>query len=30
VAVAVPVVAAAVWWSLRRLHHRIVGHEHDA
>ena len=30
VAVAVPVVAVAVWWSLRRLHHRIVGHEHDS
>lgn len=24
-AAAVPVVALAVWWSLRRLHHRIVG-----
>ncbi len=24
-AVAIPLVALAVWWSLRRLHHRIVG-----
>ncbi len=28
-AAAVPVVALAVWWSLRRLHHRIVGAAHD-
>jgi uncharacterized membrane-anchored protein len=24
-AVAIPVVACAIWWSLRRLHHRIAG-----
>lgn len=29
VAVAVPVVALAVWWSLRRLHRRIVGPSHE-
>ena len=28
-AVAVPVVALAVWWSLRRLHRRIVGAAHE-
>lgn len=28
-AAAVPVVALAVWWSLRRLHHRIVGAAHE-
>ncbi len=26
IAAAVPLVVLAVWWSLRRLHHRIVGH----
>ena len=26
IAGAVPLVVLAVWWSLRRLHHRIVGH----
>lgn len=30
-ALAVPVVGFAVWWSLRKLHRRIVGHDgHDA
>jgi len=22
----VPLVVLVVWWSMRRLHHRIVGH----
>ena len=26
IAGAVPLVVLAVWWSMRRLHHRIVGH----
>jgi len=25
-AVAIPVVALGVWWSIRRLHHRLIGH----
>lgn len=25
-AVAIPIVAFAVWWSIRRLHHRLMGH----
>ncbi len=28
-AVSVPVVALLVWWSIKKLHHRIIG-EHDA
>ena len=27
-ALAIPVVAASVWWSLRRLHHRLFGQAH--
>ena len=27
-AVAIPVVAATVWWSLRRLHHKLFGASH--
>ena len=27
-AVAIPLVAGAVWWSLRRLHHRMFGRQH--
>jgi uncharacterized membrane-anchored protein len=27
-AVAIPVVALSVWWSLRRLHHRLFGGKH--
>ncbi|HRN77507.1 DUF3422 domain-containing protein [Ottowia sp.] len=27
-AIAVPLVAGGVWWSLRRLHHRIMGDAH--
>ena len=27
-AVAIPLVAASVWWSLRRLHHRMFGEAH--
>ncbi|MFD1709617.1 DUF3422 domain-containing protein [Ottowia sp. GY511] len=30
IAVAVPLVVLAVWWSLRRLHHRIAGHAERA
>ena len=29
-AVAIPLVAGAVWWSLRRLHHRMFGSQHAA
>jgi uncharacterized membrane-anchored protein len=29
VAMAVPLVALAVWWSTRQLHHRIIGGEHN-
>jgi len=27
-AAAIPVVALSVWWSLRRLHHRLFGDKH--
>jgi uncharacterized membrane-anchored protein len=27
-AVAIPLVAGGVWWSLRRLHHRMFGEAH--
>lgn len=27
-ALAIPVVAASVWWGLRRLHHRLFGNDH--
>ena len=30
IAVAVPLVVALVWWSLRQLHHRVMGRGHDA
>ena len=30
IAVAVPVVVITVWWSLRQLHHRVIGSGHDA
>ncbi len=24
-AIAIPLVAVSVWWSIRRLHHRLIG-----
>ena len=30
IAVAVPLVVALVWWSLRQLHHRVMGRGPDA